>query len=141
MIAYFDASAFVKLFKREPGSDDVREIWTDADALVTSQLTYPEARSAIRRGLRAGKVPKDRYLRAVNDLDRFWSELLAPDVDAWIAASAGQLADLYELSGADAVHLATGLRSAGEDFVFVTWDRRLSDSAVALGLQVVPASI
>lgn len=56
MIAYFDTSAFVKLLIEESGSDDAVMVWNGADAVVASALLYPEARAAIDRGRRSGRL-------------------------------------------------------------------------------------
>ena len=40
MIVYFDTSALVKLFLREPGTEIVRQLWDGAVDRVTAALTY-----------------------------------------------------------------------------------------------------
>jgi predicted nucleic acid-binding protein len=138
VIAYFDTSAIVKLVKDEEGSDLALELWSGADAVLTSQLTYPEARSALRRPATSTKLSA-KHAAAVRALASVWSAVSASDVDPDVAVSAGELVDRHHLRGADAIHLSTALAARGEDFVFVTWDRRLAQSALAEGLPVAPA--
>jgi predicted nucleic acid-binding protein len=139
VIAYFDASSLVKLFKQEDGRDEAVALWHGADVLITSQLTYAETRSALRRAVRSGAIERAAHPAIVHDLDDTWTRLLAFDVDAQTSLVAGELVDRHDLRGADAIHLSTALAARGEDFVFVTWDRRLAQGALAEGLPVAPA--
>jgi predicted nucleic acid-binding protein len=139
VIAYFDSSAFVKLFKLEDDSEEALGLWMEADAVVTSQLTYPETRAALRRWVGPNQVVPARHRTALRRLDEAWSQLVALDVDAEIRIATGDLIDRHRLSGADAVQLSTALIASGEDLLFVTWDRRLADGALAEGIPVAPA--
>jgi uncharacterized protein len=139
VIAYFDASALVKLVKDEEGSDAALGLWSSADAVVTSQLTYAETRSALRSGVKSGTLTRANHPVAVRGLAEIWSNVLASNVDTDIGTHAGDLVDRHGLRGADAIHLSTALAARGEDFLFVTWDRRLADGALAEGLPVAPA--
>ena len=138
MIAYLDTSAFVKLMLDEEGSTVADELWSSADVVVTSQLTYAEARAAVASAVRQGRLTRSRSANVVDELDAAWQEVAAADVDGVISQLAGSLAERHALRGADAVHLATGLRSRSDDMVFVTWDRRLARGAQAAGFVVVP---
>jgi predicted nucleic acid-binding protein len=65
---------------------------------------------------------------------------VAVDVDAELAVSAGALAQLHALSGADAVQLAAAVSVSTDDLVFVSWDGRLTAGALAAGIAVVPTT-
>ena len=45
-IAYFDASALVKLLVNDAGSDVAAAIWDGCDAAFTSRLAHPEVCAA-----------------------------------------------------------------------------------------------
>ncbi|MDP9330017.1 MAG: type II toxin-antitoxin system VapC family toxin [Actinomycetota bacterium] len=136
MIAYFDTSALVKLVLDEGGSQDSLALWNQASSVVTSQLAYPEARAALRAAVSSGRLSGIKQRGAIDELDELWAQLLPTDVDEELAASAGKLADRHGLRGADAIHLGTAIVAAGDDFVVVTWDRKLGESALAEGLPV-----
>lgn len=138
MIAYLDTSAFVKLLLDEEGSAVADELWSAADVVVTSQLTYAEARAAVASAVRRGRLTRSRSALVVDELDAAWEEVAAADVDGVITQLAGSIAQMHALRGADAVHLATALGSRSGDMVFVTWDRRLAQGAQAAGFVVVP---
>lgn len=116
MPVYVDASAAVKL----------PALWEDADALLASQLVYPEVRAGLAAAARA-----DRLL---------WDEVATIDVTGAIAGQAGRLAERFALRGADAVHLASALAVASPDLVVAIRDRRLHSAVLACGLQTVPAA-
>jgi predicted nucleic acid-binding protein len=139
VIAYFDTSALVKLVKAEQGSREARALWDRADAVLTSQLTYPEARSALRVAVGSGELSHTQHPATIRELDDLWFRVSASGVDAQIATSAGGIVDRNGLRGADAIHLSTAIVAARDDFLFVTWDRRLAESALAEGLPVAPA--
>jgi predicted nucleic acid-binding protein len=62
---------------------------------------------------------------------------LTADVER-IAAS---LAATHQLSGTDAVHLASALELDSTELILAVWDRRLHDGAVAVGFAVAPATL
>ncbi len=140
MIAYFDTSALLKFVFQEDGRPVAWEFWDRADAVVTCQLTYAESRAALAAALRSGRISERTHRSSVQQVDERWSELVAVDVDAELAVSAGALAQEHALSGADAVQLAAAVSVSTDDLVFVSWDGRLTAGALAAGIAVVPTT-
>ena len=139
MIAYFDTSALLKFVLQESGREVALEVWDRAQTVVTSQLTYPEARAALAAARRAGRLDTRAHRKSTRRIDARWAQLAAVDLDARMAADAGELAHDHGLTGADAVHLAAALALRAEDLVFVSWDGRLAAGALAAGLMVAPS--
>lgn len=139
MIAYFDASALVKLFLDEPGRDLLERSWDAFGARVTSVASYPEARSALAGAARAGRMRAEVHEAAVGDLGSLLAEMSIVELGVALAQEAGELAERFMLRGYDAVHLASAL-SVDDDAttVVVTWDTELARAAVSAGLSVVP---
>lgn len=135
MIAYFDTSALVKLFLREPGTETVRDLWEGAVDRVTSVATYPEARSAIASAARSRRIGEEYGDGAVAELGVRFSTMSVVVLDEQLATEAGDLAQRHALRGYDAVHLATAL-SVGQALM-VTWDAELAHAAGDAGLAVV----
>jgi predicted nucleic acid-binding protein len=127
MILYLDASALVKLYIGEPGTDAVERAVAEAESVATSWLAYPEARSAFARLHREGSLsPEDLFVVASSlDKDLAAYELLPPDEGVW--RDAGRLAELRGLRALDAVHLAEAslLAKDREDVRMLTFDGRL----------------
>ena len=72
MILYLDASALVKLYVEEPGSEAVAARLERAEAAVTVRVTYAEARAAFARHRREGGLTVPALRRVVRQLDGEW---------------------------------------------------------------------
>jgi uncharacterized protein len=140
VIAYFDTSALLKpILTGEEGAALVADVWIAADGLVTSRLTYPEARAALAAASRAHRISSRDREHATIQVDRMFEQLEVVELTEDVASLAGDLADAYEVGGADAVHLGSALSVlAGEDSVLLTWDERLARAASRAGLGVAP---
>lgn len=132
MTLYLDASALVKRYVAEDGSDVLEQALARADALSICRVGFVEAGRAI--GL-AGE-PRD-----LGKLEAEWGWFDVVDVDQALAASASSLSLSHRLRTLDALHLAAALRLEDENLVFATWDRRLHRAALAEGLAVVPEAL
>lgn len=133
MIAYIDASAMVKFPLDEPGVDHLDRMLTAADVVVTSRITYADARAALARAVRSGRTTLAEHSVARNRLDVRWKEINYVEVTQRLVRLAGDVSDRRGLRGYDAVHLASAL-ILGDEVVMATWDRELSDAASEEGL-------
>jgi uncharacterized protein len=138
-IVYFDSSALVKLFLDEAGSEEARELWNASDAVLSSDLAYPEVCSGLAAAGRSGRVAHRAAARAAGVWDDVWPGARKIAVSEGICHRAGSLAASRGLSGADAVHLASVLAIYEPGVIFAVWDERLRSAAVAEGVAVVPA--
>ena len=139
MILYLDTSALVKLYVSESHSGDVRRWVREADAVATSIVAYAETRAAFARALRDGLSSAREHQRRVGQLNRDWAQLLRVELSAPIARNAGELAELHQLRGFDAIHLASALwlrDKSDEKFLLGAFDRRLCVGVEAAGLQL-----
>lgn len=138
-LAFWDSSAFVKLLVDEAGSEAAERLWNDPSPTAASRLVVPEVSAALAAARRAGRID------AVSERDarRRWGrhlrsvELVELTFD--VADRAARLASEHDLSGADAVHLASALSLAASAPIVVSWDRRLSAAALEAGLSVAPS--
>jgi hypothetical protein len=140
MILYVDTSALVKLHVSEAGSDRVR-MWSDqASGLVTSLVTYVEARAAFARMHRLGALTADAFRGAVTMFDHDWSRCEIIGVDDPLVRRAAGLADRHGLRGYDAIQLATALEVRPHEgkLVFGCFDDRLNRAAVRERLVLPP---
>lgn len=125
-VAYLDTSAFVKLVVREPGSAALRRALAGHGRFAASRLMAAEAARAIRRtGNGAAMERLPAVLRGV----------ALVEVDAELLRAAAVL-DPPELRTLDAIHLATALALGGDLAALYTYDDRLADAALAIGLPV-----
>ena len=137
MIVYFDTSALIKLLIDERGSDRAVELWQRADIAVASQLVYVEARAALAAAHRGTRLDDSGLDHARAGLEALQAELRLVAVDDALARVAGDLAEQHGLRGYDAVHLASALAINADDVLLATWDRHLSEAAVATGTLIV----
>lgn len=135
-VAYFDASALVKLVVAEPGSVLAVELWNRADVAATSRVSdveVPAAIEAANRNLRLADVAAARNLWATVS-----GGLRRVELSAEVAAQAGLLTQAHPLGGMDAIHLASALLT-GTATIMATWDQRLHAAAQHEGLRCLPA--
>ena len=140
-LVYFDSSALVKLVVEEAGSDLAAELWDNCDAALSSRLAYPEVRAALAASARNHDLGGDDLLAAERTWEEFWAATRPVELTTAVEQQAGQLAKSHALRGADAVHRASALAIDDSDLVLAVWDRRLHASALAAGIQVVPADL
>jgi uncharacterized protein len=134
VIAYFDTSAFLKLVVAEPGSEQVIELWTTADQVVSSVLLYPEARAALAMARRLDRLSPADAGAARTEFEALFADLALVSATTDLARRAGDLAETHALRGYDAVHLASIEAIADLETVMVTFDHHLRTAAQTRGL-------
>ncbi len=129
---YLDASAFVKRYVEEEGSDLVRAAMGDEGAWFMCRIGFVETARAV--GLGGGRSSSAAFRRE-------WPAVNVVEVTAALAEHAATLALAHELRSLDALHLAAALLLPADDLTVATWDHRLHRAARANGLRVLPASL
>ena len=136
MIAYFDTSAVVRLLVAEPGSARAASLWDGADRVVSVRLMYPETRAALAQAERLGRLTARQLRDAVTQFDSVFEEIDIVEVDDDLARRAGELAEVRQLRGYDAVHLAAADRVRDPNVVVIAGDGALLQAATAEGMAV-----
>jgi predicted nucleic acid-binding protein len=138
---YFDASALVKLVKREHGAQEAAAAWAAARNPHASRLAMVEVRAALGAAHRNHALPDEDLHMALDREQHLRTGIVPIELTESIESNARELVARHALSGADAVHLASALALEDPQLVFATWDRRLHGAAQAEGLHVVPATL
>jgi uncharacterized protein len=136
VIAYLDTSAVVPLLVAEPGSARAASLWDGADRVVSVRLVYPETRAALGQAERLGRLTARQLRDAVTAFDSLFEAIDIVEVDDALARRAGELAEVRQLRGYDAVHLAAADRVRDPNVVVVAGDGTLLDAATAEGMTV-----
>jgi uncharacterized protein len=136
VIAYIDTSAVVPLLIDEPGSARAATLWDGADRVVSVRLIYPETRAALAQAQRLGRLTARQLRDAVTGFDSLFEEIDLIEVDDALARRAGELAEVRQLRGYDAVHLAAADRVHDPNVVVIAGDGALLDAATAEGMTV-----
>lgn len=132
MILYADASALVKRYVTETGSDLVGRWIAEADAVVCSRIGFVEVfRAVMLAGLSDADLVRGRF-------ERDWESISVVEVQEPIALRAALLATSLGLRSLDAIHLASAESVQGNDLRLASWDRRLWRAARFNGIEVLP---
>jgi predicted nucleic acid-binding protein len=122
--AYLDSSALLKLVHPERESSVLQPFVAALEARVSSDLARVEV---LRRARGHGPVAEAQAQRLIEGMT------LRPIDQSVIAVAIG--IDPVGLRSLDAIHLATALSLEGLD-VFISYDERLNEAALAAGLRV-----
>jgi predicted nucleic acid-binding protein len=138
-VAYFDASALVKLFVEEDGTNDATALWDGADALLTSRITEAEVPAAFAAARRAHRLDTGAHLTAKRRWGQYRGALQMVELTAELTLIAGDMAEQYALGGLDAIHLASASQLTDVTMIMATWDVRLLTAARSAGIATLPA--
>lgn len=137
MTVYLDTSSLVKLYLNEPDSEAVAQLVEQADVVVTSVLSYPEARATFTRRVRERLLSSADSAILARQFDQDWEKLVVITLGDELARAAGRLAHRHGVRGGDAVHLASFeellARCEDTDIRFSGADDRLVRAAESLG--------
>ena len=141
MILYLDASALVKRYIAEKGSDLVNSWISEADMVVTSILTRVEVVAAITRAQRMKIItPEDAQL-AIRQFRAEWESYQRLPITEITVTRGDNLAYKHGLRGYDATHLASLLlwqEAIGQPVTLAAFDSRLLKAATVEGLRTLP---
>ena len=148
MSCYFlEATAFAKLFVREPGTDTlIRLMETVEDNRKLIAASTPlEVYAALRRRERAGAIAAQDANAALEVLRLEAARTVQEPLNPAVLESARQLLDRTALRWPDAIQLAAALVARemfqGTDIIFVSASQALLDAARAEGLQVMNPAV
>jgi predicted nucleic acid-binding protein len=131
---YFDTSALVPMVVDEDTTPATTRLWNEAARVISSRLTYAEARAALAKARRIDRLNEVMLRRAVRELQQVMTELEHIEVTPHIVHRAGDLAEALGLRGYDAVHVASAELLGDPDLVLASGDETLLAAARAIGL-------
>jgi predicted nucleic acid-binding protein len=140
-VAFWDASAIVRLCCPQAGTTETRRLRPELRRLVVWWGTPLEARSAFARLVREGHLDADGRVDAIRRLGQLrgaWDEVSPVER---VRTLAEELPDAHGMRAADAAQLAAALvwcREHPRQRPFVCFDERLRTAAAALGFSVRP---
>lgn len=144
MILYLDASALVKRFVVEAGSDEVGQAVDRAEIVGTALISRAEVAAALGRAVRIRALPPKAAARSLQAFHEHWADLVRLPVTEATIVRADALAWEHGLRGYDAVQLATALtwqEGLGVPVVLATFDRWLWETAGEVGLETYPEDL
>ena len=138
---YVDASALVKRYIQEPGTEEVLGAMGEASVVGTSIISRAETSAALAKAVRTGALAPDVAAAALQVFREEWPSLVRVQATEMLMARADALAWEHGLRGYDAVHLAAALLwqdGMAEPVTFAVYDRKLWQAAAASGLIPFP---
>jgi uncharacterized protein len=137
MRVFFDTSAFVKRYVREPGSDVVLQWCERATEIVLSGIAMPEVISCFCRLRRDESITGMQYQQLKALLMADIEDIAICDLTPIVLTQTIRSLENNALRAMDAIHIGSAI-ALGVD-VFVSADKRQLDAAASCGLQVEAA--
>ncbi|RMF86142.1 MAG: PIN domain-containing protein [Nitrospinota bacterium] len=141
MILYFDASAIVKRYVAEPGSEEVQALLAKAEVVGTGIVSRVEVAATLAQAVRMRALSQKEAAVALDYFSAEWIRFNRLQPTEQVVAQASTLAWEQGLRGYDAVHLACALfwkEMLGKSVCMVTYDRQLWEASRRAGLEVFP---
>jgi predicted nucleic acid-binding protein len=140
---FLEATAFAKLFVREPGTDALIRLMESVEdnRKLIAASTPLEVYAAIRKRERAGAISHEDASAALEILRLEAARTVQEPLNPAVLECARQLLDRRVLRWPDALQLGAALVARdmfqGTDIIFVSSSKILLDAAKAEGLQTV----
>jgi predicted nucleic acid-binding protein len=135
MLVFFDTSAFVKRYIREPGTDEVLD-WCDrATEIGLAGIVLPEIISAFCRLRRESLISGEQYGLLKSSLLADIEDAALCDLAPTVMAQTVLALENNTLRAMDAIHIGSAVILKAD--VFISADRRQCEAAVQVGLRVV----
>jgi predicted nucleic acid-binding protein len=144
MIVYLDASALVKRYVVEVGSEAVAQLLVDARVVGTATISFVEVIAALAKAVRHGGLALPEAETAQVAFRRDWPDLMRLPVTQPLLDRAADLAWQLGLRGYDAVQLAAAVswqEVLETPITLATFDRQLWQAARQTGLSAFPADL
>jgi uncharacterized protein len=111
---------------------------SNAERLVTSLVTYVEARAALAAAHRARRLSRAGVRRSRLELESRYEESSRVVLSAQLVHQAGDVAERRGLRAKDAIHLASALAVGIPGLVVLSYDSELRTAAREEGFAVAP---
>jgi uncharacterized protein len=128
----------VKLLVSEEGSDLASILAAEASEIVSASILYVEARAALARAVRDGRLRGGQRVAARSELEHVWEEVIAIELGLELIRRSGEAAELTGLRANDAIHFAAALSLDEPELLLATWDQDLARAAREAGVVVAP---
>ncbi len=138
-VLYMDASALVKRYAHEPGSETVIRLLTTANRIFTSKIAYVELLMTFRRKQTDGPLTEQQFTELRRRLEQDWYSWILIEVSDEMLEIVKKRVIHHSLRALDAIHLSSALlarKLVGRKLVFVCSDQKLQEAAAAEGLTV-----
>jgi uncharacterized protein len=143
ILYYLDASAWVKRYYAEKGTEWVQDLFSRNELMACATLGVIEVTATLSRKRKAQEINPAQYRQKIEELEDDWGGFVQIQLTRELVSIAGELAKKYALRGSDAVHLASALRlqqrtdEKNVQVIIVTADAELKKASESADLEVV----
>jgi uncharacterized protein len=134
MLIFFDTSAFVKRYIREPGTDQVLEWCDTATEIGLASIVLPELISAFCRLRRESLISDIQYQQLKSSLLADIEDVALCDLAPTVLAQTISALEHNTLRAMDAIHIGSAVILKAD--IFVSADKRQCEAAIQAGLRV-----
>jgi len=132
MSAYVDASAFLKMYFREPDSKACAALLEENDDWISGRHTEVEVRRNLPLALKGKALAKARA-----EFMKDWGTVTKVALTKAECESAAAIAEFTGVGTLDALHLGAAQQVALGRIPFITFDRRQGQAARSMGWTVL----
>lgn len=131
---FLDTSALLKKYLEEEGSQHIRDLIGEAEAVILSLITEVELTSALERAKRGNRLTSPDYRQATRDWEKDLNKtkFIKISIDQKVIHYARRFVKQHRLHPADSIQLASAVmvsKKFGDNVSFVCSDQPLLDAA------------
>jgi len=140
IIYYLDASAWVKRYYQEMGTQWVQGLFIRGETIGCATLGMIEVIATLSRKHKAREITAFQFKQKAQELEDDWKRFIQIQMTSEVVDNAKELTKKLALRGSDAIHLSSALllqrRFLGKDdrLIIVTSDYELKKAAKSTGL-------
>jgi predicted nucleic acid-binding protein len=140
IIYYLDASAWVKRYYQEVGTQWVQGLFIRGETIGCAILGMIEVIATLSRKHKAREITAFQFKQKAQELEDDWKRFIQIQMTSEVVDNAKELTKKLALRGSDAIHLSSALllqrRFLGKDdrLIVVTSDYELKKAAKSTGL-------
>lgn len=140
---YLDASAWVKRYYLETGTDWVQGLFAQNQIIACASLGFIEVMATLSRKRKAQDIATLQFKQKALELEDDWKHFIQMHMSAETVDIAKELTKKLSIRGADAVHLASALilknrfKEKNDRLIFVASDHELKEAAKSSELDVI----
>lgn len=140
IIYYLDASAWVKRYYQEVGTQWVQGLFIRGETIGCATLGMIEVIVTLSRKHKAREITAFQFKQKAQELEDDWKRFIQIQMTSEVVDNAKELTKKLALRGSDAIHLSSALllqrRFLGKDdrLIIVTSDYELKKAAKSTGL-------
>ena len=143
IIYYLDASAWIKRYYSETGTDWIESLFAGNPPLACASLGLIEVLATLARKRKAQEIDTDQHTQKAMEVEQDWGQFIQIHLSSAVVERSIRVVKDYSLRGADTIHLASAIElreaiaSSENQVVIVTSDTELVQGAQQGGFSVV----